>query len=57
MSEDEYRLVELQKKNRSYFIEKLEIFGKENFEQENECTEINSLENELLLDALTNLQI
>ena len=57
MSEDEYRLVELQKKNRSYFIEKLEIFGKENFEQENECTEINSVENELLLDALTNLQI
>ena len=57
-SEDEHGLLELQRENRLYFIEKvLEMSEKTIFELENEDDEIDNLENELLLDVISNLQI
>ena len=45
-------------KDWSNFIEKLfQVSEKENFELENNRTEIDSVENKLLLDTISNLQI
>ena len=58
VSENVHGLLQLQKRDRSYFIGKLfELSEKDDFEVEHLGTETDIEKNDLLLDAITNLQI